>query len=140
MKKLFQTNGWLYLADLLLLPSWWAGARLSEYMLARQTACPWTRFGGKCVTCGGTHFVNALLHLRLGEAFGHNPFLFLLTVFLLFSFILLHVWRIRRCPLAKRILDTCYSIPSLIVWLAAMLVFFLVRNLPLFCAVLQRFV
>lgn len=138
MKRLLKYKKILLpVADLLLIPAlvffrWYSG-----YMLTTSSVCSWTLVGGKCVTCGGTHFVNALLHGRIAEAISHNPFLFLLTLFFLASYILLHLSWLWEVPFAKKCLSRVYSIPGLIAGLSIMLVFFFVRNIPAFVRIYQ---
>jgi len=104
-------------------------------MLAGDGECPWLLLGGKCITCGGTHFVNALTGGRIAEAFGHNPFLFLLTVFFAVSWVLLHLHWLWEKPVAKCALQGMYSYRVLLVWIFGMVAFFFLRNLELFAKV-----
>ena len=122
----------LLLCDALLIPGLLFCRWLSANMLANYSVCSWMLLGGKCVTCGGTHFVYALLRGRIAEAFSHNPFLFLLTIFLLLSYVLLHLSWLADSPVAKKLLGKFYSFPALITGLGIMLVFFFARNIPLF--------
>lgn len=138
MKKLLEHKKILLLAaDLLLIPALLFFRWYSGYMLSTDSVCSWTLLGGKCVTCGGTHFVNALLHGRVAEAFSHNSFLFLLTIFVLVSYILLHLSWLWEVPFAKKCLSRVYSTPGLIVGLSIMLVFFFCRNIPAFVRVYE---
>ena len=132
MNNLLINKKWLLIADFLLIPSGFFFRWLSAYMLSIPKPCPWTLFGGKCVTCGGTHFVNSILNGRFIEAFNHNQFLFLLTVFLLLSYVLLHLYVFFKTDVVKKILRIIFSIPTLIIVLSAMLLFLLLRNLPVF--------
>lgn len=106
-------------------------------MLTWDTQCQWVRLGGKCVTCGGTHFVKALLNGRFAEAFQHNQFLFLLTVFLAVSFVLLNLYWLFDVKFAKVILSRVYRFPTLIIMLSLMVGFFLARNIPVFIRVAE---
>lgn len=138
MKKLLKHKKILLpIADLLLIPALLFFRWLSGDMLSRASVCSWTLLGGKCVTCGGTHFVYALLHGRVAEAFSHNPFLFLLTIFFLVSYLLLHLSWLWEVPFAKKCLARFYSIPALIAGLSIMLVFFFVRNGPVFVRIYE---
>lgn len=133
MNKLLQHKKKLLLAgDLLLLPCLFFLRWLSGYMLSKETTCAWLVLGGKCVGCGGTHFVNALLNGRIGEAFQHNQFFFTLGVFLAVSYLLLHLDWLLDLPFAKKLLSKMYSIPCLLVFSGWMLIFFFVRNIPMF--------
>ena len=104
-------------------------APLSEALL-RDTdqVCVWMRFGGQCVTCGGTHFVNDLLSGRIGEAFSDNQLLFVLTVYALLTLIALNLWLLFDLAFAKEVLSRMYSIPSLIVFCVLFFAFLFWRN------------
>lgn len=131
-KVIKNKNRILLAADVLLIPGAFFFQWLSGQMLARPSDCPWNYFGGKCVTCGGTHFVNTLLKGQLAEAFHHNQFLFICTVVLALSYILLHLWWLGGSSLAKKALRIVYSIPGLILFCVSMIAFLLIRNLPVF--------
>ena len=118
--------------DVLLIPLVFFFKWLSGVMLSRPNECPMVTLGGKCVTCGGTHFVQSILSFRIYDALCYNPFLFALSLFLLVSFALLNVYLLFGALNVKKLLLKLYSIPSLIIWLSAMFIFFLVRNVPLF--------
>ena len=44
----------ILIADILIIPALILCERLTDFMLSRSNPCPWTLFGGKCVSCGGT--------------------------------------------------------------------------------------
>ncbi len=129
----------LLAADVLLLPGLFLCERLTDYMLSLSLACQWARLGGKCVSCGGTHFVNALLNGQFSEAFQHNQFLFLLAFLLAVSFVLLNLSWLFDLKFAKNVLSRVYTIPMLIVILSLMLVFFFARNIPVFIRIADLF-
>jgi hypothetical protein len=118
--------------DVLLIPLAFFFKWLSGVMLSRPNECPMVTIGGKCVTCGGTHFVQSILSFRIYDALCYNPFLFALSLFLLVSFVLLNVYLLFGALNVKKLLLKLYSIPSLIIWLSAMLLFFIIRNIHLF--------
>ena len=128
---------WLLAADLAILPGLLLCKLLSGFMLSYTTQCPWMALGGQCVTCGGTHFVNALSGGQIGAAFQYNPFLFLVTVFLALSLILLNLHWVFEVKYAKTVLTKLYSFPTLIVGLGLMLLFLVLRNIPVFIHVGQ---
>lgn len=128
----------LMVSDVLLLPSLFFVRWLSGVMLTHPRPCIWSKFGGQCVTCGGTHFVHALLHGEFTEAFFHNPFLFAGTIFLIVSFIILHFYVFGKKQFAKRVLSALYSIPSLIVFCVGMMLFLLWRNWPVVLNICQQ--
>lgn len=128
----------LLIFDIAAIPVLFLLEKLSDLMLSQPKECPMVTLGGKCVTCGGTHFVNSLLNFRLGEAFSHNQFLFVLSVFLLISFVLLNLYLLFGFKRVKTVLQKLYSIPSLVIWLSAMLIFFFVRNIPLLELIIKQ--
>ena len=137
MKKLSAKHT-LLLADALILPGLLFCRWLANFLLTEtDTTCLWLRLGGRCITCGGTHFVRSLLNFRIGEAFAYNEFLFVLTVLFLVSYILLHLMVFWKVKFAKVILKKVYSIPGLIVGVVFALGFFLVRNIPVFLRIAQ---
>lgn len=137
MKKLSAKQK-LLLADVSLIPGLLLCRWLADLLLTKtNSVCSWTQLGGKCITCGGTHFVQSLLHFRIGEAFAHNEFLFVLSAFLLLSYVLLHLCVLWKVKFAEAVLKKVYSIPGLILGLALMLGFFLVRNIPVFLKMLE---
>ena len=137
MKKKLNKNLLLIAADILLIPGLVLCKWLSGRMLAQTTQCEWLRYGGKCVTCGGTHFVNTLLSGQFAEAFEHNQFLFLLTVALAICFVLLNLAWLFDVKFAKTALSKIFTIPVLIITLSVMLLFFFARNMPVFIRMAQ---
>lgn len=128
----------LLTADILFIPGLFFLKWLSGVMLSNPRPCPWTLFGGQCVTCGGTRFVHSLLSGRFLDAFGYNQFLFIVGGLLLFAFIVLHFHIFRESKATKQILATFFSIPSLIVVCIGMVVFLIWRNLPVFAEIAAR--
>lgn len=127
----------ILIADILIIPALILCEHLTDFMLSRSNPCPWTLFGGKCVSCGGTHFVNSLLNGRIAEAFEHNGFLFLITLVLAVSFVLLNLDWLFGLRFPKKVLSGIYSIPTLIGTLALMLIFFFVRNVPVWIRIAE---
>lgn len=128
---------WLLAADLAIIPGLLLCKLLSGLMLSYTSECPWATLGGQCVTCGGTHFVNALSSGQIGAAFTYNPFLFLLTVFLVLSLVLLNLHWVFEVKFAKTVLTKVYTYPTLLIGLGLMLLFFIARNMPVFIHVGQ---
>lgn len=128
----------LLATDILFIPGLFFLKWLSGVMLSNPRPCPWTLFGGQCVTCGGTRFVHSLLSGRFLDAFCYNQFLFIVGILLLFVFIVLHVHIFRESKATKQILATLFSIPSLIVVCIGMLAFLILRNLPMFLEIAAR--
>ena len=116
-------------AHLLIIPGALFFRFLSGQMLTITTVCSWQRIGAKCPTCGGTHFVNALLGGRILEALRHNAFLFLLTLFLGVSWIFLDLAVFADVAFAKKALKKMYTIPVLIAFGSLLIAFLILRNL-----------
>ena len=121
----------LFIADLLIIPCvflfrWMSGAMLTGI----ESECMWTYFGGQCVTCGGTHFVNELLKGHVVEAFNYNHFLFFCLILFVIVYILLHLYWWFKLRLAKKVLRIIFSIPFLIIFLSIMIIFLIIRNIP----------
>ena len=129
MKKLYNKKI-LLLLDVLAIPVGALCYWLTTVMLSTDKPCSWTLLGGQCLTCGGTHFVNSLLSGHIGEAWRHNEFLFVLTVLLIASWVLVHLHLLCHAAWAGKVLRVLYSIPSLIVAVSAMIAFLLIRNWP----------
>lgn len=139
MKKTIDKKYYLIAGDVLVIPALFLIERLSRLMLSTSSECGMLRLGGKCITCGGTHFVNTFLNFKFIEAFQHNEFLFVLSVFLGVCFILWNLDWLFGIGWAKKLLKKFISIPSLIIWCALMLAFFFARNIPLFTRI-ARFI
>lgn len=136
MRKLKFYHYILIAADILLIPGLIFCEWLSDRMLATTSTCMWTLLGGKCITCGGTHFVNSLLNFRIVEAFNHNEFLFILTALLLIAFVLLNLSWLFRVKFATVAVKRIFSIPCLIIVMALLLLFLFIRNIPTFCTII----
>jgi hypothetical protein len=119
----------LLIGDGLLLPGMLLCRFLAKGLLTTNRVCGWTRWGGKCITCGGTHFVQSLLSGQFIEAFHHNEFLFVSTAYWALSLVLLHPWLLCRANWAKKALRWMYNIPTLILFFVGMLLFIILRNL-----------
>ena len=132
MKKFFSIKVFLLLGfDLLIVPvgifcKWLSGVMLDGI----ESECMWTCFGGKCLTCGGTHFVNYLLDGKIVQAFNENHFLFLCLIILIVVFVLLHLYLLFKIQFAKKMLRCIFSIPSLIIFMTIIVIVILVRNIP----------
>ncbi len=120
----------IILTDVMIIPGMLLCRWLTENMLATNNPCMWTLLGGKCITCGGTHFVNDLCNLRILDALADNPFLFFTGLYLAVSFVFLNLWWVFGLTFFKKVLKKMFNIPVLIVWLVIMVLFLLVRNIP----------
>ena len=138
MKKLIKNKRiGVIVFDVLLAGHLVAFRYLSEFMLTWGLDCQWEQMGGQCITCGGTHFVRDLLSGRIITAFCDNEYLFLLTIFFVVSFVLLNLYCLFDIKVCKKILSKMYCVPTLVIWVAGGLLFFVVRNIPLFIKVWQ---
>ena len=127
MKKLYNKKI-LILCDLLAIPATLFCRWLTGAMLATESPCLWTLFGFQCATCGGTHFASSLLHGRIGQAWHHNEFLFLLAILAVVVWVLVHLHLLCRAQWAGRVLRRVFSFPAVILLLAGTGVFLLIRN------------
>ena len=134
MKKRTKNIILLLLADASIIPGCLLCKWLTETMLSTDRPCQWSYFGGKCISCGGTHFVNTLVQGKFAEAFMHNQFFFILSIVLAISFVLLHLAVLGNVEFAKQILRKIYSIPGLIIGGAGLIFFLILRNSYLFIA------
>lgn len=140
MKEYLRKNIWKLLiiaADLLLIPGMFFCHWLSDRMLAVPSVCEWMVLGGKCITCGGTHFVNSITVLRIGEAFHHNEYLFLLTVYFGIAFILLNLWQLCGLQFPKKVLRHMFGIPAVVILAVLLLIFLFARNTTMFSNIIQ---
>lgn len=101
---------------------------LSEKMLQTNTICPWLQLGAQCPTCGGTHFVNALLSGDILGALKYNAFLFVLALFFAGSVILLDLAVWCELSFAKKALKKLYTTKTPIVFGVLMVLFVILRN------------
>lgn len=137
MKKRIDKKFYLIGLDILVIPAMFLCEKLSDLMLSQYSQCGFLLLGGKCITCGGTHFVNTLLNFKFIEAFHHNEFLFALTAFLAVAFILWNLDWLFGIQWAKKINKYLISVPSLIIWCVIMLGFFFIRNINLFANIIR---
>ena len=132
MKAFLKKYKWpllLLAADVLVVIGCIVGRWLSGRMLESDTVCLFLLLGGKCLTCGGTHFVRSLLTGQIVEAFHHNEFLFITTAYLALSLLLAHPAVLLKAKWAQKLLRWMYSIPSLILFFVGMVLFVFLRNL-----------
>ena len=132
MKAFLKKYKWpllLLAADVLVVIGCIVGRWLSGRMLESDTVCLFLLLGGKCLTCGGTHFVRSLLTGQIVEAFHHNEFLFITTAYLALSLLLAHPAVLLKAKWAQKLLRWMYSIPSLILFFVWMVLFVFLRNL-----------
>ena len=131
---------WLTLTgDALLIPAAFVCKWLTDWLLYTlpPSECAWTRLGGQCITCGGTHFVNSILRGQIVEAFFHNEFLFLVTLVLVVSLICANLYWVFGLQFAKKVLQKIYNIPVLIISASLMILFLIVRNIPTMIAIVE---
>ncbi len=129
LNTFLKNRRWYLLAmDVLLIPTAFFFEWLSGVMLAAEKPCRWTLVGAQCGTCGGTHFVNSLLNGRITEAFHYNEFLFFCMIFLVISYILLHLWFFFDAAFAKKMLRYMYSIPTAVIAPGLFMYFIFWRN------------
>ena len=118
------------LTDLLILPGIWLGRLAVELMFRGGRPCPWTFFGVKCATCGGTHCIQSILHGRFLEAFRWNPLVFCWILFAIATVLLLNALVLLRQRWAGKALKVMWSMEALFVAVGTYLQFILWRNVP----------
>lgn len=118
--------------DILCIPIALICKLLTNGMLKTDNPCMWTKLGGQCISCGGTHFVNDLTSFRFIDAFFDNQLLFVLTVYFFITLILFNLWWIFNLSFPKKILKLMYSIPSAVIFAYFIIGFTIWRNIPMF--------
>ena len=127
----------LLLCHLLAAPAALFFRHLSEKMLQTNTVCAWLRIGAKCPTCGGTHFVNALLSGDILGALKYNAFLFVLALFFAGSVILLDLAVWCELSFAKKALKKLYTTKTPVVFGVLMVLFVILRNWHIWALLFQ---
>lgn len=90
-------------------------------------ACPIKEYIGiYCAGCGGTRFVYHLMNLDFSLAFGNNPYLFLLSAYLLSSFLLFNISVLSEKNMHYMLLNNKW----LWLWAISAVLFFILRNIP----------
>lgn len=115
--------------DIAVVPGLFILKYLSSFMLSTDRPCVWTELGLQCATCGGTRCVNSLLSGNFIEAIKLNPFVVVMILFVLVTFLLLNLLIFRNSDFAKRALKKMYSLWSLVIILISLAVFFIGRNI-----------
>ena len=127
-------------ADALTLIGAIVGRFLSAYLLTDpnpDSVCYWWRIGGKCITCGGTHFVREFFSGHFAEAFGHNQLLFICAIYFLISLVFLNLFLLWDVKFAKSALLIMYNIPTAVLFVVGVFVFLISRNIPLFIRIAE---
>lgn len=140
MKKIWKTHYKkiaMIAGDLLIVPGVILCQWLSAWMLSTESVCTWVKFGGKCITCGGTHFVYSLSRGDIIEAFGHNQFLFALAVYFAVSLVFLNLFLLFDLRFAQKALRNMYSVPAVLLIVWGMLMFLFFRNIPLLIRIIH---
>ena len=117
--------------DVALIPCMILCRMLSGMMLSYESTCLMAVIKGKCLTCGGTHFVRDLLTGKIFDAFMDNHFLFLCTMYLLITLVVINLCVLFKVEFAKKMLKYMYSIPALIIFFSVMILFMVLRNIPM---------
>ncbi len=101
---------------------------ITENMLKTDSTCAWTLLGGQCISCGGTHFVNDLASLRIVDAFFDNQLMFFITLFFIATLIMFNLWWVFDLSFGKKALVRMYSVPTVIIFCSALIIFLVWRN------------
>lgn len=90
-------------------------------------ACPIREhLGIYCAGCGGTRFVYHLMNFDFSLAFANNPYLFLLTAYLMLSFVLFNISVLSGRKIHTMLLNEKW----LWFWAISAVLFFVLRNIP----------
>ncbi len=125
--------------DILLVPALVFCERLSGFMIAQNSVCEWTRYGILCGTCGGTRMVNSILHGEFIKAFNLNQFLFLCTIYLAVSLIVLNLAWVFNVGFAKKMIRKMYNLAAVITVLVLFVLFIAIRNIPFIIRLVELF-
>jgi hypothetical protein len=117
--------------DILLIPTMFICNLLTNGMLKTDNPCMWTKLGGQCISCGGTHFVNDITSFRFAEAFMDNQLMFLTVMYWAITLVVLNLYFLFNLTFAKKILKVMYSIPMFIIFVLSIFGFLFWRNIPL---------
>lgn len=117
--------------DVVLVPGIWISRLVVALMFRQGKPCPWTYFGARCSTCGGTHCVESFLYGRFLEAFRWNPLVFCWILFAIATVVLLNIWVLLRRRWAGRTLRIMYSMEAFFVAVGSYLHFAFWRNVPM---------
>ena len=104
---------------------------LSGQMLETESTCLLLQFNGKCLSCGGTHFVRDLLSGRIFDAFMDNHFFFVCTLYLLITLVALNLYLLFNLKFAKKMLRYMYNLPALFAFITFLFLFLILRNIPM---------
>lgn len=103
--------------------------KITELMANNLEGCwLYTRFGMKCLVCGGTRCVNALSRGEIAEAFGYNSFVIIFGVILFFVLILLNVAWVFRSEKAEYVLKKLCNVKVAVICAISASLYVIVRN------------
>lgn len=117
--------------DLMILPGLWLGRVAVELLFRQGKPCPWTLFGAKCATCGGTHCIQSFLEGRFLEALRWNPLVFCWILFAIATVVLLNCLVLLKRRWAGKALGVMWSMEAFFVAVGSYLHFAFWRNVPL---------
>lgn len=89
--------------------------------------CTLTANGFPCPACGGTRCVMNMLDLKLITAFGFNPYIFMLGLYLCFIVIIWNISWLFNNKKAARLLKTIANTNVIIIWGVLFLLFWAYR-------------
>lgn len=121
--------GILFLCDLLLLSLGLVIRPIASAMITYLPDCVWGENAILCPSCGATRCVQALVSFQFSWAFSLNPFFFLLTFFLLFLWLMVHLEVLFQLPLAEKTRKLFANGKTVIILVFLWVAFGVIRNL-----------
>ena len=123
MKKLY-----VLLLDLALVSLGLMAAPMTGWMFDVIPDCPATKLGLLCPSCGGTRCVRAFFSGDFLEAFGYNPFIFLLVLYLGAALALLNVGVLMKIEWAEKTARSMTGWQAVIICAVLFAIFGVTRN------------
>lgn len=118
---------WVILSDFAVVFFIIAGVFFWNEVISQFSACPLNKLtGGYCVACGTTRMFIAIRHWDISHAFGYNPLVFSIVVYLILTLILCNIFIINGKNVHKWLLNS----KMLWFWAIASVLFGILRNIP----------
>ncbi len=103
--------------------------QIAAFMLGDVPRCIVYRMGYLCPSCGGTRAVNYFFHGNFALSFQHNPFFFVMIIYLLTLLLMLNLGYLFRVSFGVRAVRAMLCYKTVIAIVAAYALFGIARNL-----------